>query len=93
MLGLYCTRHGGIMSLRSYPFYFTWGVAPVMTHQASWLGSTGTCGVQQHQAGVSSVRKRAECASVGSLGKCHKLSINRSQTVECAAVIDTPHMC
>ena len=29
-----------------------------MTHQTSWLESTGVCGVQQNQAGGSSVRKR-----------------------------------
>jgi len=28
-------------------------------YQTSWLESTGVCGVQQNQAGGSSVRKRA----------------------------------
>ncbi len=28
-----------------------------MTHQTSWLESTGVCGVRQNQAGGSSVRK------------------------------------
>jgi len=28
-----------------------------VTHQTSWLESTGVCGVQQNQAGGSSVRK------------------------------------
>ena len=31
---------------------------PVVTHQTSWLESTGVCGVQQNQAGGSSSRKR-----------------------------------
>ena len=31
---------------------------PVVTHQTSWLESTGVCGVQQNQAGGSSGRKR-----------------------------------
>jgi len=35
-----------------------WDVEPVVTHQTSWLESTGVCGVQQNQAGESSVRKR-----------------------------------
>ena len=26
-----------------------WGVEPVVTHQISWLESTGVCGVQQNQ--------------------------------------------
>ena len=39
-------------------FYLTvWGVEPVVTHQTSWLESTGVCGVQQNQAGESSVQK------------------------------------
>ncbi len=33
-----------------------WGVEPVVTHQTSWLESTGVCGVQQTQAGGSSVQ-------------------------------------
>ena len=36
-----------------------WGVEPVVTHQTSWLESTGVCGVRQNQAGENSVRKRA----------------------------------
>ncbi len=36
-----------------------WGVEPVVTHQTSWLESTGICGVQQNQAGGNSARKRA----------------------------------
>ena len=36
-----------------------WGVEPVVTHQTSWLESTGVCGVQQNQAGGNSARKRA----------------------------------
>jgi hypothetical protein len=32
-----------------------WGVEPVVTHQTSWLESTGVCGVRQKQAGGSSV--------------------------------------
>jgi len=32
-----------------------WGVEPVVTHQTSWLESTGVCGVRQNQAGGSSV--------------------------------------
>ncbi len=36
--------------------HFTiWGVKPVVTHQTSWLESTGLCGVRQNQAGGSSV--------------------------------------
>jgi hypothetical protein len=27
-----------------------WGVEPIVTHQTSWLESTGVCGVQQNQA-------------------------------------------
>jgi len=30
-----------------------------VTHQTSWLESTGVCGVQQNQAGGNSARKRA----------------------------------
>jgi hypothetical protein len=33
------------------------GVEPVVTHQPSWLESTGECGVRQNQAGGSSVGK------------------------------------
>ena len=33
-----------------------WGVEPVVTHQTSLLDSTGVCGVQQNQAGGSSVQ-------------------------------------
>jgi len=36
-----------------------WGMEPVVTHQISWLESTGVCGVRQNQAGGSSVQKRA----------------------------------
>ena len=36
-----------------------WGVEPVVTHQTSWLESTGVRGVRQNQAGGTSVRKRA----------------------------------
>ena len=36
-----------------------WGVEPVVTHQTSWLESTGVCGVQPNQAGGNSARKRA----------------------------------
>ncbi len=32
-----------------------WGVEPVVTHQTSRLVSTGVCGVQEKQAGGSSV--------------------------------------
>ena len=35
----------------------TWGVEPVVILQTSWLESTGVCGVQQNQAGGSSVQK------------------------------------
>ncbi len=34
------------------------GVEPVATHQTSWLDSTSVCGMQQIQAGESSVQKR-----------------------------------
>jgi len=45
---------------RLFILYLTvWGVEPVVTHQTSWLESTGVCGVRQGQAGGSSVRKRA----------------------------------
>ncbi len=40
-----------------------------MTHQASWLDGTGVCGMQQIQAGGSSVRKIAKGPVVGSLGQ------------------------
>ncbi len=47
-------------SMAHFILYLTvWGVEPVVTHQTSWLESTGVCGVQQNQAGGSSVRKRA----------------------------------
>ena len=40
--------------------YFTvWGVEPVVTHQTSWLESTGACGVRQTQTGGSSGQKGA----------------------------------
>ena len=32
-----------------------WGVEPAVTHQTSWLDSTGVYGVRQNQAGGSSV--------------------------------------
>ena len=37
-----------------------WGVEPVVTHQTSWLGSTGQRGVRQNQAGGSSVQKESD---------------------------------
>ena len=45
-----------------------------MTHQTSWLESTGVCGVQQNQAGGSSVRKKPNIRDpdVGSLGQITK---------------------
>jgi len=44
----------------SYISYLTvWGVEPVVTHQTSWLESTGVCGVRQKQVGWNSIRKRA----------------------------------
>ncbi len=44
----------------SFVLYHTvWGVEPVLTHQTSWLESTGVCGVRQHQAGGNSARKGA----------------------------------
>ena len=43
-----------------------------MTHQTSWPESTGVCGVQQNQAGGSSVRKRAYCPVVGGFGQITK---------------------
>ena len=46
-----------------------WGVEPVVTHQTSWLESTGVCGVRQNQASGSYVRKRAWGPVVGSLGQ------------------------
>ena len=42
-----------------------WGVEPDVTHQTSWLGSTGVCGVRQNQAGGSSAGKRVYCPVVG----------------------------
>ena len=36
------------VSLFSFMLYLTiWGVGPIVTHQTSWLESTGVCGVQQ----------------------------------------------
>jgi len=51
-----------LLALRSFYFILylaVWGVEPVVTHQTSWLESTGVCGVRQNQAGGSSVQKRA----------------------------------
>ncbi len=50
-----------------FTYYLTvWGVEPIVTHQTSWLVSTGACGVQENQAGGSSVQERAQCTVVGS---------------------------
>ena len=48
-------------SLECFSHYHStvWGVEPVMTHQTSWLESTGVCGLRQNQAGGSSVQKRS----------------------------------
>ena len=36
-----------------------WGVEPDETHQTSWLGSTGECGVLHTQAGENSAQRGA----------------------------------
>ena len=36
-----------------------WGVEPDVTHQTSWLGSTGECGVPQNQVGGHFAQRRA----------------------------------
>ena len=41
--------------ISSIIYLTVWGVEPVVTHQTSWLESTGVCGVRQNQAGGSSV--------------------------------------
>ena len=46
-----------------------WGVEPIVTHQTSWLESTGVYGVRQNQAGGSSGCKRASCPVVGCWAK------------------------
>ena len=35
-----------------------WGVEPDVTHQTSWLGSTGECGVPQNHAGENSAQRK-----------------------------------
>ncbi len=47
--------HGGLQAPQSvchhliFIMYLTvWGVEPVVTHQTSWLESTGVCGVRQN---------------------------------------------
>ena len=49
-----------------------WGVEPDVTHQTSWLGSTGECGVPQNQVGEHFAQRRALCPAVGSLGQTEK---------------------
>ena len=48
------------------------GVEPDVTHQTSWLGSTGGCGVPQHHVGEYCAQKRAQCPAVGNLDKTEK---------------------
>ena len=36
-----------------------WGVVPDVTHQTSWLGSTGECGVPQNQVGEHFAQRTA----------------------------------
>jgi len=51
---------GCVVTILYFIQYLTvWGVEPVVTHQTSWLRSTGVCGVRQTQAGGSSVLERA----------------------------------
>ncbi len=47
----WCTRYNFMFIL----YLIVWGVEPVVTHQTSWLESTGVCGVHQNQASGSSV--------------------------------------
>ncbi len=47
-----------VAQLRSSLIHFiqnptVWGAEPVVTHQTSWLESTGKCGVRQNQAAGS----------------------------------------
>ena len=49
-----------------------WDVEPGVTHEASWLDSTGVCGVQQNQAGGVAACNRASCFVVGSLSQTTK---------------------
>ena len=45
------------ISFMSFYTLTVWGVEPVVTHETSWLESTGLCGVRQSQAGGSSVER------------------------------------
>jgi len=42
-----------------------WGVEPVVTHQTSWLESTGVCGVRQNHAVIHvspHVKQKGSCS-------------------------------
>ena len=41
------------------PYSLPMGVEPGVTHQTSWLGNTGECGVPQHHVGVRFAQRRA----------------------------------
>ena len=56
----------------SCSFYFVlhltvWGVEPVVTHQTSWLESTGVCGVRQNHAVIHvspHVKQKGSCSKL-----------------------------
>ena len=61
-----------IFSALEFSSVTVWGVEPDVTHQTSWLGSTGECGVSQQQAGETFAQRRTPCHAVGFLDQTQK---------------------
>ena len=52
-------RHNNKTFLFFHFMPYSLGVEPDVTHQTSWLGSTGECGVPQNQVGEHFAQRRA----------------------------------
>ena len=75
-----------VILLHSFCYLTVWGVEPVVTHHTSWLESTGVCGVQQDQAGGSSVRKKASCLHMSAQSGYHDGELLPCQRVNTTSI-------